>query len=163
MKKRVTKKVCMLLAMMMLLISMFSTTVFAATEYGPGEYYLGQFNFTDSNTGAARTYNAKFMRIKVAWKKGESDITTKSDIDLYVDVYRVWNGKSAYTHQFTPSEDRDGKDSDGYYYVESPWFEVNNGSDYRIYYEAFTTPGQTGTGSNRKGNVHTWIELSNSR
>ncbi len=160
MAKTVTKRVSLFLAVMMLLVTVFSTTAFAATEYGPGEYYLGQFEFTNTNNGAKRTYNANYMRIKVAWKKGE--FLPASDIDLSVDVIRESNGDYAFSERFTPSDDTNGKDSDGYYYVVSEWFPINNGSDYRICYEAFTTSGQEGTGSNRKGDVHTWIELSNS-
>lgn len=160
-KKSIVKRICILFAMVMMISAICPTNVFAETFYSGHDYYLGSFHFVDSNQGSKRTYNANQMRIKVAWRYGETPRWdwVYSDIDLYVDVYRAWNGQSVYKHRFTPSEDWDGKDGDGYYYVESDWFNINNGSDYRIYYEAFTTPGKTGTGYNRQGDVHTWVEL----
>lgn len=130
----------------------------AIASYGPGDHDLGGFTFKDKNQGASRTYNAKQMQIKPAWKATDS---STSEVDLYVKVVRAWNGDVAYARRFTLNDDVDGKDRDGWWYTESSWFNINSGSDYYIYYEAFTTPGYSGTGTTRSAHVHTWIELRN--
>lgn len=127
-------------------------------SYWPGDHDLGGFTFQDKNQGSSRTYYANQMQIKPAWKPADNP---SSEIDLYIKVVRAWNGDVAYEHRFTLNDDVDGKDGSGWWYAESPWFNINNGSDYYIYYEAFTTPGYSGTGTTRKADVHTWIELRN--
>lgn len=133
-------------------------TLSSVGSYWPGDHDLGGFTFNDKNVGSSRTYYADQMQIKPAWKAADS---STSEVDLYVEVVRTWNGDVAYSNRFTLNDDTDGKDSAGWWYVESPWFDINNGSDYYIYYEAFTTPGYAQTGNARSANVHTWIELRN--
>lgn len=127
-------------------------------SYWAGDHDLGGFTFTDKNRGASRTFHTQYMQIKPAWKAADS---ATSEVDLYVKVVRAWNGDVAYENRFTLKDDVDGKDSSGWWYVESPWFKINKDSDYYIYYEAFTTPGYAPTGSSRRASVHTWIELGN--
>lgn len=167
-----------------LTLSMFATTAFAAETtsdsklseeanttsasdvsllsvgtYGPGDWDLGGGTFYNSNLGNARTYNAHYMQIKPAWKASDS---STSEVELLVKVIRQWNGDVAYEHRFKLYEDTDGrKDGDGWWYAESAWFPINYGSDYQIYYEAFTADGYQGIGTNRSAHFHTWIELKN--
>lgn len=158
-KNAVVKKFSIILVMVVIIAAMPAMKALAATSYGPGEHYLGHFTFQDANTGAKRTYNAKQMRIKIAWKKGEWE-PWASDINMRIRVYRAYNGKNAFSKTFTPKDDTDGrKDGSGYYYAVSGWFTINKGSDYRIEYDASTVAGAKGTGHYRKGDVHTWIEL----
>ena len=176
------RKLVAFFSILAIVVSMFGTAAFADTanqqengeekvliasgiipltsvaSYWPGDHDLGGFTFNDYNYGSTRTFYANYMQIKPAWKAADS---TTSEVDLYIKVVREWNGYVAYQHRFTLSDDVDGKDGDGWWYAESPWFAINNGSDYYIYYEAFTTPGYTPTGYNRSAHVHTWIELSN--
>lgn len=183
-KSKITHKALAIIGALVMVISMFPSFAFASEpensvriqedekvmidngfvqlssvgSYWAGYHDLGGFTFTDKNKGASRTFYTNYMQIKPAWKAADS---STSEVDLYVKVVRAWNGDVAYEHRFTLRDDVDGKDSAGWWYAESPWFKINSGSDYYIYYEAFTTPGYTPTGSTRRANVHTWIELKN--
>lgn len=156
--KRITKRLSLLFTLVLAVSTIFTTTAFAATTYNPGEYYLGHFTFTNTNNGAMRIYRANKMRLKIAWKKGE---TFGSDINLTVAVSPENSAHLRHTEVFKPSMDSDGKDADGYYYVVTDWFSITNGGTYRLLYDASTCDGGTGTGHYRKGDVHTWIELAN--
>lgn len=157
--KKVTKRFSFILALALVVSTLFTTTAFAATTYTPGEYYLGHFTFQNTNTGAMRIYKANKMRLKIAWKKGESG--NASDINLNVTVRPENSSYLSKSIDFKPNMDSDGKDSNGYYYVISDWFSITNGATYRLIYDASTCDGGTGTGHYRKGDVHTWIELAN--
>ena len=161
-KKVVIRRIGILLAMVVFISTMPVRNTVAATtpSYGPGVYYLGNFSFQDQNNGAQRTYNARKMRIKIAWKKGEWQ-PWASDVNMTINVFRASNWKSAFYKKFTPANDPDGKDGNGYYYVVSDWFTIDKGYNYRIGYDASTVAGAKGTGHYRKANVHTWIELKN--
>lgn len=177
---KISRKITAFATAVVMAVAMLSTTAFAAeptemstasedkilvdsgvmriASYGPGDHDLGGFTFNDTNKGSSRTFNARQMQIKPAWKAADS---STSEVDLYIKVVRAWNGDVAYSHRFTLNDDVDGKDGSGWWYAESPWFNINSGSDYYIFYEAFTTPGYTPTGNNRSAHVHTWIELRN--
>lgn len=130
----------------------------AVATLGTGRWYLGNFTFTDTNTGASRTINGKFVRMCIAWKAADH---TWSNVDLNVSFIRTWNSYHAKDYTFSVYDDSDGRDSDGYFYVVSPWFEVNPGSDYHMYYDAVTAPLNAKPGSLRSANVHTWLDISN--
>ena len=125
--------------------------------YGPGAYQIEYVNFKDKTNGAIRTYNANLMRIKPAWNATDS---TSSEVELLMKVIRKSNGDVAYEHRFKLSDDTDGqKDAGGWWYAESPYFPINNTSDYFFYYEVFTADGYQATGNTRCGQVHVWIDL----
>lgn len=125
--------------------------------YGPGAYQIEYVNFKDKTNGAIRTYNANLMRIKPAWNATDS---STSEVELLMKVIRKSNGDVAYEHRFKLSDDTDGqKDAGGWWYAESPYFAINNTSDYFFYYEVFTADGYQGTGNTRCGQVHVWIDL----
>lgn len=156
--KAIVKRFSLVITIVLTVSTLFATTAFAATTYNPGTYYLGNFTFTNTNNGAMRIYKANKMRLKIAWKKGE---LTGSDINLTVDVSPENSSHKSHTEVFKPNMDSDGKDSNGYYYVETNWFDITKGGTYRLLYDASTCDGGTGTGHYRKGDVHTWIELAN--
>lgn len=125
--------------------------------YGPGAYQIEYVNFKDKINGAIRTYNANYMRIKPAWNATDS---STSEVELLMKVIRKSNGDVAYEHRFKLSDDIDHKkDAGGWWYAESPYFKINNTSDYFFYYEVFTADGYQGTGNTRCGQVHVWIDL----
>ena len=177
---KITRKFTAFMSVIVLAISMFSTTAFAAepsdkivsdendkvlvesgvlrVSYGAGDHDLGGFTFNDTNRGSARTFNTNQMQIKPAWKAADS---SSSEVDLYIEVWNATRNERKFYHRFTLNDDVDGKDGAGWWYAESSWFDIDPGESYYIFYEAFTTPGYTPTGSNRSASVHTWIELRN--
>lgn len=127
--------------------------------YGPGDYQMEYVNFKDKTNGSIRTYNANYMQIKPAWKATDS---STSEVELLIKVIRKSNGDVAYENRFKLSDDTDGhKDGEGWWYAESPFFKINNTSDYFFYYEVFTADGYQGTGNTRCGQAHVWVTLKN--
>ena len=111
----------------------------------------------DVANGGTYTMNANRIRIMPAWKPSDS---TTSQEELEIRLYRKWNNQLIYARRFMLMDDIDGKaDAAGWWYCESPWIEINYGSDYYVQYELFTAKGYTGTGTTRKGDVSVWIEL----
>lgn len=128
------------------------------STFGTGDHYVGATTVNDKHWGGYHVFNAKRIKVKPAWKATDS---TTSEIDMYIALYDVTLGQTIYKHRFTPSEDIDGKDSKGYWYYEDLWYAITPGHTYQFYYEAFTTPGYSGTGSNRIGTCSLWINLAN--
>lgn len=120
--------------------------------------WLEAVHVDDVANGGIYTYNNKYIKIKPAWRP--SDSTTSME-ELEIRVYRKWNNQLIYARRILLSEDTDGKaDGSGWWYYESPWIEINSGSDYYIQYELYTATGYTGTGAARKGDVSVWIETT---
>lgn len=112
-----------------------------------GRTYLGHFTFHDKNTGLNRYYMGWHVRLCIAWKPAD----TGGDIDLNVNFF----GKNM---TFKCSEDSNGPDSDGYYYVTK---ELNTiyGDHSSIIYDAVTREGCNPPGYLRSGDVHTWVDV----
>lgn len=108
--------------------------------------------------GGVYTYNNKYIRIKPAWKPSDS---TTSQEELEIRLYRKWNNQLIYARRILLSDDTDGHaDGAGWWYYESPWIEINSGSDYYIQYELYTARGYTGTGKQRQGDVSVWVDTT---
>jgi hypothetical protein len=124
---------------------------------GTGRWYLGDFEFTDTNTGASRTINGNRVKLSIAWKP--ADISW-SNVNLVVSFIRTWNSEYALkNYTFDVYDDMDGRDPDGFFYIETDWFTVNPGSDYHIFYDVVTAPLNYKPGSLRSAYVHTWIDV----
>lgn len=170
--KKVIRKITVIISILAMVITMIPSVAFAAipeldtkantnvsfSNYVPVySWDLGGFTFTNTNIGAARTYNFNYMRIKPAWKASDSET---SEVDLLIKVIRASDGTVVYQKRFTLSDDVNGKDKDGWWYAESEYFRIDYGQKYYFFYEAFTTPGYTPTGYNRGAQVHMWLNLS---
>lgn len=121
--------------------------------------WLEAVHVDDVDNGGIYTYNNKFIKIKPAWRP--SDSTTSME-ELEIRVYRKWKDQLIYARRIVLSDDTDGKaDGSGWWYYETPWIEINSGSDYYIQYELYTASGYTGTGAARQGDVSVWLETTN--
>lgn len=116
-------------------------------QVGKGRSYLGHFTFYDQNRGLDRYYMGWNVRLCIAWKPADNG----GDIDLNVKFF----GKDM---KFKCSEDADGKDADGYYYVTKE-VGIIYGTHSSIIYDAVTREGWTPPGYLRSGDVHTWVDV----
>lgn len=129
-------------------ISNSSKVSSASTQISAGRSYLGNFTFTDTNLGLNRYYMGWHVRLCIAWKAADSG----GDIDLNTKFF----GKE---YKFKCSNDGDGKDGNGYYYIEAPEQSIIYGDHSSIFYDALTREGWSAPGYLRSGNVHTWVDV----
>lgn len=176
MTRRIKRVVTTLMAAALMLTSMFSasTVAFASSTENAGKEinatetigdtpksanstlrvekgrsYLGHFTFDDQNRGLDRYYMGSHIRLCIAWKPASYD--KGGDIDLNIKFF----GKDM---KFKCSEDSDGKDGDGYYYVTKE-ITIFPGTHSSIIYDAVTREGWTPPGYLRSGDVHTWVDV----
>lgn len=109
----------------------------------------------DSASLKSNIYNSDYVRLQIAWKNG--DLSSSSDINILFELRHDTDNEVIYKHIFNPAEDLNGKDADGYYYVDSDWIDIVKGDKYCIYYEAYTID-ETGKRQNQTGNVYAWIQ-----
>lgn len=127
-----------------------STIAARSTQVGTGRSYLGHFTFYDQNRGLDRYYMGWHVRLCIAWKT-DTRVDNGGDIDLNVKFF----GKDM---KFKCSEDPDGPDSDGYYYVTKE-IGIIYGTHSSIIYDAVTREGWNPPGYLRSGDVHTWVDV----
>lgn len=134
--------------MMFSFTTVSSITASAADACIPGSNYLGTFSFTGTNWGAYRTIKGSKMRVCIAHKPVDNNTAYVLNINCLeyggrkvLDNY-IYSGGS--------------KDSDGYYFFVSDYFNVKSGVDYRLYYHAYD---QGGNGGSRRLNVHVWYDV----
>lgn len=132
-----------------------TATTYSSETLGVGRHYLGYFKFTNTNTGLTRTYNGSRMRLCIAWKSADNG----GDVDLEVTLHET--STSSYSwKKYRCSDDSDGKDSDGYYYIVGPWSDIYSWNhDRYIFYDAVTREGYTAPGYYRSAYVHTWVDI----
>lgn len=121
----------------------------SALRVEKGRSYLGHFTFDDQNRGLDRYYMGSHIRLCIAWKPASYD--KGGDIDLNIKFF----GNNL---KFKCSEDADGKDGDGYYYVTKE-ITIFPGTHSSIIYDAVTREGWTPPGYLRSGDVHTWVDV----
>ena len=130
------------------------------SSFTTGDHYLGYVTVTKTNQagGSAHILYGKELQVKPAWKAIDS---TTSEVNIRIWVYDETGGYTVLDHTFTPEEDVDGKDADGYWYAESPWSPValTPGHSYRFYYDATTAYGYKPTGKTRQALCHVWFNL----
>lgn len=125
--------------------------------YGSGVYYLGQKTFSNNYYTSNFTVGGSEMRIRLAFKKADG---AASDVDVDVYSRRSVNlGGKYFHHRFCKMHDKDGKDGNGYYYVESGWQQVDSGQVYNIFLDACTAYYEAQPGYNRSADVHIWLEI----
>lgn len=130
-------------------VSNFSNVLSTSStlQVGSGRSYLGHFTFYDQNRGLDRYYMGWHVRLCIAWKPADGG----GDIDLNVKFF----GNNL---KFKCSEDPDGKDADGYYYVTKE-VGIIYGTHSSITYDAVTREGWNPPGYLRSGDVHTWVDV----
>ena len=116
-------------------------------QVGSGRSYLGHFTFYNQNRGLDRYYMGWNVRLCIAWKSADAG----GDIDLNINFF----GNNL---KFKCSEDPDGKDANGYYYVTKD-VGIIYGTHSSIIYDAVTREGWTPPGYLRSGDVHTWVDV----
>ena len=155
-KKSLTKRITVVLSVILLLVAGCPVSAHADTfAADSGQHYLDTVEFTNYTWGRYHTFNTKWVQFIVTWRSNDGG----SDISFDVQLYRIRNGQSEFigSDRLTPSRDWDGKDGNGYYYAGTKWFnlfenqEYRAGDTYQLRYEAFTAPGQKGTGRSRSG------------
>lgn len=136
------------------------TEISLASSFDTGDHYLGYVTVTRTNQagGSAHTFYGRKLQVKPAWKAIDS---TTSEVNIRIWVVDETAGYSVLDHTFTPAEDVDGKDADGYWYAESPWspYALVPGHSYRFYYDVTTAYGYTPTGQTRQALCHVWFNL----
>lgn len=120
------------------------------TSFGPGDWYWGGFTFYDYNVGAYKTINGNQVKIKVAFKAVDGQ---PYSYILSLDCYE-YGGNCIYSRNLNSWSV--SPDSDGYYYYESGWINVNYGVDYHFVYGANSS---CACDDPRTLNVHVWIEV----
>lgn len=129
-------------------------------SFDRGDHYLGYVTVTKTNQagGSAHTFYGTKLQVKPAWKAIDS---TTSEVNIRIWVIDETAGYMVLDHTFTPSQDVDGKDADGYWYAESPWSPValRPGHSYRFHYDVTTAYGYTPTGKTRQALCHVWFNL----
>lgn len=123
-------------------------TASAANACNPGSNYLGHFAFTGENTGAYYTINGTKARICIAYKPVDNNYAFQLTLSCY-----EYGGRKVYSiNRFSHGS----KDSDGYYFFVSDYFNVNKGVDYRLTYSAYT---QGAVGEKRRLDCHVWYDV----
>lgn len=141
------------------------TTLYDVTSLASTTTYLGAFTFTNTNVGAKRAIDGNSVRFIVEFKKAD---TQPTDIDLEIklmpiayneDGSEIWMNLGS---ERILSRNCDEMTSDGFHRYTSTWWDISqdNHRDFRIYYDAMTEFGKTGTGAYRKASVRIWMEVS---
>ena len=148
-----------ILALVFFASSSMMPKAYAAEQLHLGRNYLGYFSFTNTNTGVSRTMDGNSMNVSIAWRQADNGFTCPN---IKIKVIRTYTGEVAYSGTLSIYNDPDGKDNDGFYYLNTGYFHVNRGSDYHIFYDAVTPFGVPGIpfGGFRRADVHTWVDLA---
>lgn len=112
--------------------------------------YLGHFQFTGYNTGSWRSVPGTHVRVCIAIKA--VDGLGSYDFDFGLEQYpNVPIG----TMRFVQGVSEPLKpDSDGYYFIQTPYYTINPNSDCRLWYMAISS----GFYELRKMDVHVWYD-----
>ena len=128
--------------------------------------YLGAFTFTNTNVGAKRVINADEVRFIVEFKKAD---TQPTDIDLEIRLHPIFYDEDGNEYWAAAEQERicsmycTETTSDGYHKYTTGWFPIASqfrGGEFRIYYDAMTEFGETGTGAYRKASVRIWMQTN---
>lgn len=150
MRNKTRKYISILLSLAFVLCLAFPSGAMAES-FGTGDHYWGGVTFTGENGGSYKTIYGNHLKVKVAFKAVDSSpysYTLNLNL-LEYPGYGVFN--RTYTSWGTTP------DSDGYYYYESEWFDIDYGVDYRFWYTANSSCNCVDP---RRLTVYIWIEVS---
>lgn len=141
------------------------TTLYDITALANTTTYLGSFTFTNTNVGAKRSIYGDSVRFIVEFKKAD---TQPTDIDLEIRPMPLAYNEDGTEYWLYIGSERilsrgcEEMTSDGYHRHTTQWWDISQdrGRDFRIYYDAMTEFGKTGTGAYRKASVRIWMEVS---
>lgn len=140
--------------------SVNDTGISLTSTFYTGDNYLGYVTVTKTNQAGASAHilYGRKLKLKPAWMAIDSKT---SEVNIRIWVIDENEGYMVLNHNFTPSQDVDGKDDAGYWYAESDWapYAVTPGHSYRFYYDVTTADGYKPTGKTRQALCHVWFNL----